>query len=149
MRSCPAKDDVSCARPSDSGHEYSGPDAGFAELFEGRWCILTLPGEINDTVEIVAGLWRDIGSEVEFMDARHHDLVLAITSHLPHLTFTIAVPPPSRKATRSAVIKYSASIFAISPGLLRPIRLCGGYFFAEQEAVFKMLGRFNEDLVAP
>ena len=97
-----------------AGTEYSGPDAGFAELFEGRWCILTPPGETNlRAVETVAGLWRDIGSEVEFMDARHHDLVLAITSHLPHLiAFNIVGTAAQLESdTRSAVIKYSASGF--------------------------------------
>ena len=135
-----------------AGTEYSGPDAGFAELFEGRWCILTPPGETNlHAVETVAGLWRDIGSEVEFMDARHHDLVLAITSHLPHLiAFNIVGTAALLESdTRSAVIKYSASGFrdftriaASDPIMWRDI------FLQNKEAVLEMLGRFNEDLVA-
>ena len=135
-----------------AGTEYSGPDAGFAELFEGRWCILTPPGETNlHAVETVAGLWRDIGSEVEFMDARHHDLVLAITSHLPHLiAFNIVGTAAQLESdTRSAVIKYSASGFrdftriaASDPIMWRDI------FLKNKEAVLEMLGRFNEDLVA-
>ena len=135
-----------------AGTEYSGPDAGFAELFEGRWCILTPPGETNlHAVETVAGLWRDIGSEVEFMDARHHDLVLAITSHLPHLiAFNIVGTAAQLESdTRSAVIKYSASGFrdftriaASDPIMWRDI------FLRNKEAVLEMLGRFNEDLVA-
>ena len=135
-----------------AGTEYSGPDAGFAELFEGRWCILTPPGETNlHAVETVAGLWRDIGSEVEFMDARHHDLVLAITSHLPHLiAFNIVGTAAQLESdTRSAVIKYSASGFrdftriaASDPIMWRDI------FLQNKEAVLEMLGRFNEDLVA-
>ncbi|MED5324408.1 MAG: prephenate dehydrogenase/arogenate dehydrogenase family protein, partial [Pseudomonadota bacterium] len=135
-----------------AGTEYSGPDAGFAELFEGRWCILTPPGETNlHAVETVAGLWRDIGSEVEFMDPRHHDLVLAITSHLPHLiAFNIVGTAAQLESdTRSAVIKYSASGFrdftriaASDPIMWRDI------FLQNKEAVLEMLGRFNEDLVA-
>ena len=135
-----------------AGTEHSGPDAGFAELFEGRWCILTPPGETNlHAVETVASLWRDIGSEVEFMDARHHDLVLAITSHLPHLiAFNIVGTAAQLESdTRSAVIKYSASGFrdftriaASDPIMWRDI------FLENKEAVLEMLGRFNEDLVA-
>ena len=135
-----------------AGTEYSGPDAGFAELFEGRWCILTPPGETNlHAVETVAALWRNIGSEVEFMDSSHHDLVLAITSHLPHLiAFNIVGTAAQLESdTRSAVIKYSASGFrdftriaASDPIMWRDI------FLKNKEAVLEMLGRFNEDLVA-
>jgi len=135
-----------------AGTEHSGPDAGFAELFEGRWCILTPPGDTNlHAVETVAGLWRDIGSDVEFMDARHHDLVLAITSHLPHLiAFNIVGTAAQLESdTRSDVIKYSASGFrdftriaASDPVMWRDI------FLQNKDAVLEMLGRFNEDLVA-
>ena len=122
-----------------AGTEYSGPDAGFAELFEGRWCILTPSGETNlHAVETVAGLWRDIGGDVEFMDARHHDLVLAITSHLPHLiAFNIVAPPPSWKAIRAAPssnIPPAAS--AISPALPHPTRLCGAIFLCRTKTRF-------------
>ena len=135
-----------------AGTEYSGPDAGFAELFEGRWCILTPLGETNlHAVQTVAALWRDIGCEVEFMDARHHDLVLAITSHLPHLiAFNIVGTAAQLETdTRSAVIRYSASGFrdftriaASEPVMWRDI------FLQNKDAVLEMLGRFNEDLVA-
>ena len=133
-----------------AGTEYSGPDAGFAELFEGRWCILTPPGETNlRAVETVAGLWRDIGSEVEFMDARHHDLVLAITSHLPHLiAFNIVGTAAQLESdTRSAVIKYSASGFrdftriaASDPIMWRDI------FIDNSKNIINVLDKFSENL---
>ena len=135
-----------------AGTEESGPEAGFAELFEQRWCILT-PDETTSliAVEQVAKIWRGIGSEVAFMDAAHHDLVLAITSHLPHLiAFNIVgTAAQLEQDTRSEVIKYSASGFrdftriaASDPVMWRDI------FLDNQTAVLQMLGRFSEDLTA-
>ncbi len=135
-----------------AGTEQSGPHAGFAELFEGRWCILTPTPQTNlHAIETIAGLWRAIGSEVEFMEAQHHDLVLAITSHLPHLiAYNIVGTAADLEAdTRSEVIKYSASGFrdftriaASDPVMWRDI------FLRNKEAVLEMLGRFTEDLTA-
>ena len=135
-----------------AGTEQSGPESGFAELFEERWCILT-PDETTSliAVEEVAKIWRGIGSEVAFMDADHHDLVLAITSHLPHLiAFNIVGTAAQLESdTRSEVIKYSASGFrdftriaASDPVMWRDI------FLDNQSAVLEMLGRFSEDLTA-
>lgn len=135
-----------------AGTEQSGPDAGFAELFSGRWCILTPAPQTNlRAVEVVAKLWRDIGSEVEFMDAEHHDLVLAITSHLPHLIAynIVGTAADLETDTRSEVIKYSAGGFrdftriaASDPVMWRDI------FLRNKNAVLEMLGRFTEDLTA-
>lgn len=135
-----------------AGTEQSGPEAGFAELFEGRWCILT-PDEKTGliAVEQVAKLWRGMGCEVAFMDAAHHDLVLAITSHLPHLiAFNIVgTAAHLENETRSEVIKFSASGFrdftriaASDPVMWRDI------FLDNKDAVLEMLGRFSEDLTA-
>lgn len=135
-----------------AGTEQSGPEAGFADLFEGRWCILT-PDDTTSliAVEQVAKLWRGMGSEVAFMDAAHHDLVLAITSHLPHLiAFNIVGTAAQLESdTRSEVIKFSASGFrdftriaASDPVMWRDI------FLDNKEAVLEMLGRFTEDLTS-
>jgi len=133
-----------------AGTEQSGPDAGFAELFTNRWCILT-PGE-KASPEAVAKLskfWRALGSDVEIMEAKHHDLVLAITSHIPHLiAYNIVGTVADLEAdTRLEVIKYSASGFrdftriaASDPAMWRDI------FLANKDAVLEMLGRFSEDL---
>lgn len=135
-----------------AGTEQSGPEAGFAELFEARWCILTPTGDTPlMAVEAVAGLWRSIGSDVEFMDAARHDLVLAVTSHLPHLiAYNIVGTAADLEAdTRGEVIKYSASGFrdftriaASDPVMWRDI------FLKNREGVLEMLGRFSEDLTA-
>ena len=135
-----------------AGTEQSGPEAGFADLFEGRWCILTPDDKTSlIAVEQVAKLWRGMGSEVAFMDAAHHDLVLAITSHLPHLiAFNIVGTAAHLETeTRSEVIKYSASGFrdftriaASDPVMWRDI------FLDNKVAVLEMLGRFSEDLTA-
>ena len=135
-----------------AGTEQSGPEAGFAELFEGRWCILT-PDENTSliAVEEITKLWRGMGSEVTFMEADHHDLVLAITSHLPHLiAFNIVgTAAHLENETRSEVIKFSASGFrdftriaASDPVMWRDI------FLDNKDAVLEMLGRFSEDLTA-
>ena len=133
-----------------AGTEHSGPHAGFAELFEGRWCILTPPpGTDPAAVDTVAELWRRAGSSVEIMDAEHHDLVLAVTSHLPHLiAYNIVGTAADLEAvTESEVIKYAAGGFrdftriaASDPAMWRDI------FRANRDAVLKILGRFNEDL---
>ncbi len=133
-----------------AGTEKSGPDAGFASLFHGRWCILTPDaGTDPQAIEQVAALWRSIGADVELMDARHHDLVLAVTSHLPHLIAYTIVGTASDLAevTQSEVIKYSAGGFrdftriaASDPVMWRDV------FLANREAVLDMLQRFSEDL---
>jgi cyclohexadieny/prephenate dehydrogenase len=135
-----------------AGTEHSGPKAGFAELFEGRWCILTPPpGTDEAAVERLATLWRRAGSMVELMEPGHHDQVLAITSHLPHLiAYTIVGTAFGlEESTRREVIKFSASGFrdftriaASDPIMWRDI------FLNNREAVLEMLGRFTEDLTA-
>jgi cyclohexadieny/prephenate dehydrogenase len=133
-----------------AGTEHSGPDAGFAELFINRWCILT-PLENSDSkaVERLAMFWRALGANVDMMSAEHHDLVLAITSHLPHLiAYTIVGTADELAAvTRSEVLKFSAGGFrdftriaASDPTMWRDV------FLANKDAVLEVLGRFNEDL---
>ncbi len=133
-----------------AGTEYSGPDAGFAELFVNRWCILTPPEKADiAAVERLAAFWRALGANVETMTADHHDLVLAITSHVPHLiAYTIVgTADELGTVTRSEVLKFSAGGFrdftriaASDPTMWRDI------FIANKEAVLEMLGRFNEDI---
>jgi cyclohexadieny/prephenate dehydrogenase len=135
-----------------AGTEESGPESGFAELFDGRWCILTPPpGVAEDALEKLKSFWHGCGSEVEVMDPKHHDLVLAITSHVPHLiAYNIVGTAADLEAvTQSEVIKYSASGFrdftriaASDPTMWRDI------FLNNRDAVLEMLGRFNEDLAA-
>jgi len=135
-----------------AGTEHSGPDAGFAELFVNRWCILT-PTEGTDrkAVDKLAAFWRLLGANVEKMSAEHHDLVLAITSHLPHLiAYTIVgTADEMQTVTRSEVLKFSAGGFrdftriaASDPTMWRDV------FLANKDAVLEMLGRFNEDVSA-
>jgi cyclohexadieny/prephenate dehydrogenase len=135
-----------------AGTEYSGPDAGFAELFVNRWCILTPPdGADPKAAEKLAAFWRLLGANVEMMSADHHDLVLAITSHLPHLiAYTIVgTADELQTVTRSEVLKFSAGGFrdftriaASDPTMWRDV------FLANKDAVLEMLGRFNEDVSA-
>jgi cyclohexadieny/prephenate dehydrogenase len=135
-----------------AGTEHSGPESGFAELFDGRWCVLTPPeGADPAAVEKLAGFWRACGSHVEVMDASHHDLVLAITSHVPHLIAYNIVNTASHleRVTDSEVIKFSAGGFrdftriaASDPVMWRDV------FLNNKEAVLEMLGRFSEDLTA-
>lgn len=135
-----------------AGTEQSGPDAGFAELFEQRWCILTpIPGENEDALARITALWQACGMRVDTMDAAHHDKVLGITSHLPHLIAYTIVGTAQHLETASAreVIKYSAGGFrdftriaASDPVMWRDV------FLNNREAVIEMLGRFQEDLVA-
>lgn len=133
-----------------AGTEFSGPDAGFAELFENRWCILTPPaGTQTKAVEKLKQFWERLGANVEIMDANHHDLVLAITSHLPHLiAYNIVGTAADLEAhTRSEVIKFSAGGFrdftriaASDPTMWRDI------FLHNRDAVLDILSRFNNDL---
>jgi cyclohexadieny/prephenate dehydrogenase len=135
-----------------AGTEQSGPESGFAELFDGRWCILTpQPGTDSQAVAKLKEFWRRCGSDVEIMDAKHHDLVLAITSHVPHLIAynIVGTAADLETVTQSEVIKYSASGFrdftriaASDPTMWRDI------FLNNRDAVLEMLGRFNEDLAA-
>jgi cyclohexadieny/prephenate dehydrogenase len=133
-----------------AGTEKSGPDAGFASLFAGRWCILT-PAVPDAATERLAAFWTRLGAKVEVMDAHHHDRVLAVTSHLPHLIAYSIVGTASdlEAVTRSEVIKYSAGGFrdftriaASDPVMWRDV------FLNNREAVLELLGRFTEDLVA-
>jgi cyclohexadieny/prephenate dehydrogenase len=133
-----------------AGTEHSGPDSGFAELFVGRWCILTPPaGTDAAAVERLAAFWRTLGANVETMPPDHHDLVLAITSHLPHLiAYTIVgTADELEDVTRSEVLKFSAGGFrdftriaASDPTMWRDV------FLSNKDAVLEMLGTFNEDL---
>lgn len=135
-----------------AGTEQSGPEAGFATLFENRWCILTPPdGADEASVEALADFWRTLGSKIEIMDAEHHDLVLAVTSHIPHLIAYTIVGTASdlEDVTRGEVIKYSAGGFrdftriaASDPTMWRDV------FLQNRSAVLEMLGRFTEDLTA-
>jgi cyclohexadieny/prephenate dehydrogenase len=135
-----------------AGTERSGPDAGFATLFHNRWCILTPPAEADPAkVARLTAFWAALGANVETMDPAHHDLVLAITSHLPHLiAYTIVGTASDLEAvTRSEVIKYSAGGFrdftriaASDPTMWRDV------FLTNKDAVLEMLQRFTEDLTA-
>jgi cyclohexadieny/prephenate dehydrogenase len=133
-----------------AGTENSGPDSGFAELFINRWCILTPPdGTDPDAVERLRAFWAGLGARVEIMTPDHHDLVLAITSHLPHLiAYTIVGTADELEGvTQSEVLKFSAGGFrdftriaASDPIMWRDV------FLTNKEAVLEMLGTFNEDL---
>jgi cyclohexadieny/prephenate dehydrogenase len=133
-----------------AGTEQSGPRAGFAELFDGRWCILTPPpGTDAEALEKLSAFWTRCGSNVEVMDAKHHDLVLAITSHVPHLIAynIVGTAADLETVTQGEVIKFSAGGFrdftriaASDPTMWRDV------FLNNREAVLEMLGRFNEDL---
>ena len=133
-----------------AGTEHSGPDSGFAELFINRWCILTPPeGTDPAAVEKLRAFWAALGAKVEIMTPDHHDLVLAITSHLPHLiAYTIVgTADELAQVTSSEVIKFSAGGFrdftriaASDPIMWRDV------FLANKDAVLEMLGTFNEDL---
>ena len=133
-----------------AGTENSGPDAGFAELFINRWCILTPPEGIDPAaLDRLTGFWRALGANVEVMSAEHHDLVLAVTSHLPHLiAYTIVgTADELEDVTRSEVLKFSAGGFrdftriaASDPTMWRDV------FLTNKDAVLEMLGAFQEDL---
>ena len=133
-----------------AGTEHSGPDAGFATLFHNRWCILTPPeGEDEAAIERVQAFWSAMGSNVEIMSAQHHDLVLAITSHVPHLIAynIVGTAADLETVTQGEVIKFSAGGFrdftriaASDPTMWRDV------FLHNREAVLEMLGRLNEDI---
>jgi cyclohexadieny/prephenate dehydrogenase len=133
-----------------AGTEHSGPDSGFAELFINRWCILTPPpGTDAKAVERLAAFWGALGAKVETMSPEHHDLVLAVTSHLPHLiAYTIVgTADELGEVTESEVLQFSAGGFrdftriaASDPTMWRDV------FLANKDAVLEMLGAFQEDL---
>ncbi|QKV20132.1 prephenate/arogenate dehydrogenase family protein [Oricola thermophila] len=135
-----------------AGTEQSGPDAGFTSLFEGRWAILTpLPGTDPAALEKLTAFWTACGSKVDTMDPAHHDRVLAIVSHLPHIIAynIVGTADDLETVSKSEVIKYSASGFrdftrlaASDPTMWRDVCL------ANREAILEMLGRFSEDLAA-
>lgn len=135
-----------------AGTEQSGPDAGFADLFLNRWCILTpLPESSPAAVQRLTAFWQACGSNVETMTPEHHDLVLAITSHLPHLIAynIVSTAADLEEVTDSEVIKFSAGGFrdftriaASDPTMWRDV------FLNNKDAVLEMLGRFSEDLSA-
>ena len=135
-----------------AGTEHSGPDAGFAELFVNRWCILTPPEDTDaQAVGRLSAFWRLLGAKVETMTPDHHDIVLAITSHIPHLIAynIVGTAADVEEVTQSEVIKFSAGGFrdftriaASDPVMWRDV------FLNNKEAVLEMLGRFSEDLAA-
>ncbi len=135
-----------------AGTEHSGPEAGFAELFDNRWCLLVPPdGTDPEAVARLRRLWEGLGSNVEEMEADHHDLVLAVTSHAPHLiAYTmVGVADDLRRVTDSEVIKYSAAGFrdftriaASDPTMWRDV------FLTNKDATLEILGRFTEELFA-
>ena len=133
-----------------AGTERSGPDAGFPTLFEGRWCIITPPPGADETaVARLSEFWRRLGSKVDLMEPRHHDLVLAVTSHIPHLIAysIVGTAADLEGVTRGEVIKYSAGGFrdftriaASDPTMWRDV------FLTNKDAVLEVLGRVSEDL---
>lgn len=135
-----------------AGTEHSGPRAGFAELFDNRWCLIVPPqGADPAAIAQLRALWEGMGANVEEMDAEHHDLVLAVTSHAPHLiAYTmVGVADDLRRVTDSEVIKYSAAGFrdftriaASDPTMWRDV------FLSNKEATLEILGRFTEELFA-
>jgi len=138
-----------------AGTEQSGPDAGFATLFENRWTILTPQRRLDQpyqaAVERLTDFWMRLGARVELMDEKHHDLVLAVTSHLPHLIAynIVGTAADLEEVTRGEVMKYSAGGFrdftriaASDPVMWRDV------FLSNRDAVLEILGRFTEDLQA-
>ncbi len=135
-----------------AGTEYSGPDAGFATLFMNRWCILTPPERTDaEAVSKMRAFWEALGAHAETMSSTHHDLVLAITSHVPHLIAynLVGAAADLEEVTQSEVMKFSAGGFrdatriaASDPTMWRDV------FLNNRDAVLEMLGRFNEDLTA-
>jgi len=135
-----------------AGTEKSGPESGFATIFDNRWCILTPPpGADAAAVAQLTAFWTALGSTVEIMEPKHHDMVLAITSHLPHLIAynIVGTAADLEGVTQSEVIKYSAGGFrdftriaASDPTMWRDV------FLNNREAVLEMLQRFTEDLTA-
>lgn len=135
-----------------AGTEHSGPDAGFASLFQNRWCILTpLPDSDPEAVATLQHFWEALGADVEQMTPQHHDLVLAITSHVPHLIAynIVGTAEDLETVTESEVMKFAAGGFrdftriaSSDPTMWRDV------FLNNRDAVLEMLGRFNEDLAS-
>lgn len=135
-----------------AGTEHSGPRSGFAELFDNRWCLIVpVEGSDRAAVERLEALWRGLGSNTEEMDADHHDLVCAVTSHAPHLiAYTmVGVADDMRRVTDTEVIKFSAAGFrdftriaASDPTMWRDV------FLSNKDATLEVLGRFTEELFA-
>jgi len=133
-----------------AGTERSGPESGFAELFKDRWCLLTpLPNTDEVALSKLTEMWQRLGARVDTMDAKHHDLVLAVTSHSPHLiAYTmVGVADDLRRVTNSEVVNYSAAGFrdftriaASDPTMWRDV------FLHNKEATLEILGRFTEEL---
>ena len=133
-----------------AGTEYSGPDAGFSTLFHNRWCILTPPEHVTQSkADLLQKFWEGLGANVEIMTPQRHDLVLAVTSHLPHLIAynIVGTAADLETVTQSEVIKFSAGGFrdftriaASDPTMWRDV------FLNNKHAVLEMLGRFTEDL---
>jgi cyclohexadieny/prephenate dehydrogenase len=135
-----------------AGTEHSGPDAGFAELFQNRWCLITPPeGTDQVAIDLVERFWTACGAKTDIMTPDHHDMVLAITSHVPHLIAynIVGTAAELEEVTQSEVMKFSAGGFrdftriaASDPTMWRDV------FLNNREAVLEMLGRFSEDLTA-
>ncbi|MEM7320394.1 MAG: prephenate/arogenate dehydrogenase family protein [Pseudomonadota bacterium] len=135
-----------------AGTEHSGPESGFAELFDNRWCLLVPADDTDaDAVDRLRRFWEGLGSNVDQMDADHHDLVLAVTSHVPHvIAYTmVGVADDLRRVTDSEVVKYSAAGFrdftriaASDPTMWRDV------FLTNKDATLEILGRFTEELFA-
>lgn len=135
-----------------AGTEHSGPESGFATLFDNRWCLIVpSEGSAPEAVDTLSRFWRGLGSNVDVMEPDHHDLVLAVTSHCPHLiAYTmVGVADDLRRVTDSEVIKYSAAGFrdftriaASDPTMWRDV------FLSNKDATLEILGRFTEELFA-
>jgi cyclohexadieny/prephenate dehydrogenase len=135
-----------------AGTEKSGPDSGFADLFDNRWCIFTpLPGTDPDALERLSDFWRRCGSNIDTMDPDHHDMVLAIVSHLPHIIAynIVGTADDLQNVSKTEVIKYAASGFrdftrlaASDPTMWRDVCL------HNKDAILEMLARFSEDLAS-
>ena len=135
-----------------AGTEYSGPEAGFVELFEGRWCVITPDKRASkESIEKICKLWKAAGSNVEIMDPNHHDQIMAMTSHLPHLiSYTIVgTATDLEKSLVSEVVKYSAGGFRdFTRVAASDPTMWGDIMIKNKEAVLEILQRFNEDLTA-
>ena len=134
-----------------AGTEHSGPNSGFAALFDNRWCLLTPNGADPAAVLALSEYWQGLGAKVDEMDSDHHDLVLAVTSHAPHLiAYTmVGVADDLRRVTNLEVINYSATGFrdftriaASDPTMWRDV------FLSNKDATLEVLGRFTEELFA-
>ena len=135
-----------------AGTEYSGPEAGFVELFEGRWCVITPDKTASkESIEKICKLWEAAGANVEIMDPNHHDQIMAMTSHLPHLiSYTIVgTATDLEKSLVSEVVKYSAGGFRdFTRVAASDPTMWGDIMIKNKEAVLEILQRFNEDLTA-